>query len=126
MQKLPEAELEIMLAMWQATEQVPRTYFDRKLAHRKWNTNTINTLLSRLQEKGFLAAERKGRENLYHALIGQDAYREFESSTILEKLYGNSIKNFVLSLAHTDALEEEDIEELQQYLTRLQKGDSND
>ena len=126
MQKLPEAELEIMLAIWQTTGQVSRAYFDRKLAHRRWNTNTLNTLLSRLQEKGFLAAERKGRENLYHALIEQEAYRRFESSSILERLYDNSIKNFVLSLAHTDALEEEDIEELQQYLARLQEGGSDD
>ena len=126
MQKLPEAELEIMLAIWQTTEQVPRAYFDEKLRHRKWSANTINTLLSRLQEKGFIAAERKGRENYYRALIERDAYLEFESSTILQKLYGNSIKNFVLSLAHTDALEEKEIAELQQYLSNLQGGNSHD
>lgn len=126
MQKLPEAELEIMLALWQTTEEVPRIYFDQKLAHRKWNSNTVNTLLSRLEEKGFLAARRAGREKLYHSLIDQDSYLQFESSTILQKLYGNSIKNFVLSLAHTEALEEQDIEELQQYLSRLQEGDADD
>lgn len=122
MQKLPEAELEIMLAIWQADEQVPRIYFDRKLAHRNWSVNTINTLLARLQEKGFISTERKGRENFYRPAIERDNYLEFESSTILQKLYGNSLKNFVLSLAHTDALESKDIEELQQYLAELQGG----
>ena len=126
MQKLPEAELEIMLALWQATGQVPRTYFEQKLAHRRWNTNTVNTMLSRLQEKGFVAAERNGREKVYHALVKQDDYLEFESSSILQRLYDNSVKNFVLSLAHTDALAEEDIEELQQYLSQLQKGAADD
>lgn len=125
MQKLPEAEQDIMLALWQATEPVPRAYFDKRLEHRKWSANTTNTLLARLQDKGFLSCERRGRENYYAPLVARDAYLEFESSQMLHKLYNNSVKNFVLSLAHTDAMTDTDIDELQQYLTDLRKGDSH-
>jgi predicted transcriptional regulator len=126
MQKLPDAELDIMLALWQANEAVPRAYFDNRLKHRKWSANTVNTLLGRLQEKDFLACERRGRENYYTPLIQRDAYLEFESSSMLQKLYGNSVKNFVLSLAHTDVMDDADITELQQYLAGLRKEESHD
>lgn len=35
MRKLPESELEIMIALWEADGPVPRNYFDRKLKERK-------------------------------------------------------------------------------------------
>ena len=53
MRKLPESELEIMIALWEADGPVPRNYFDRKLKERKnWADSTILSLLGRLQEKG--------------------------------------------------------------------------
>ena len=35
MRKLPESELEIMIALWEADGPVPRNYFDKKLKERK-------------------------------------------------------------------------------------------
>ena len=42
MRKLPESELEIMNALWEADGPVPRNYFDKKLKERKnWADSTI-------------------------------------------------------------------------------------
>ena len=35
MRKLPESELEIMIALWEADGPVPRNYFDRKLKEKE-------------------------------------------------------------------------------------------
>ena len=54
MRRLPDTELEVMLVLWGAQGEVPRSYFDQQLKEKHWNINTINTYLSRLAEKGFL------------------------------------------------------------------------
>ena len=57
--RLPEAELEIMLLLWQAECGVPRNYFDTQLQARKnWADSTILSLLSRLAQKGFIKVDQ--------------------------------------------------------------------
>lgn len=122
MQRLPDSELDIMLCLWEANETVPRSYFDEKLKHRKLNANTVNTYLSRLESKGFVACEKRGRSNYYVPVIQRDDYLAFEGSTMLGKLYGNSVKNLVVSLADANALDENDINELHTLLDELKNG----
>ena len=43
MRRLPDTELEVMLVLWEAEGEVPRSYFDRQLKDKHWNINTINT-----------------------------------------------------------------------------------
>lgn len=123
MQRLPESELDVMLALWDASEAVPRSYIDQKLSHRNWNVNTVNTYLSRLQDKGFVSCQRQGRVNYYTPLIQRENYLEFESATFLNKLYNNSLKNFIVSLSGSDAMKEEDISELQSLLESMKGGE---
>ena len=59
--RLPDAELEIMLLLWQAETAVPRNYFDKALKEDKnWADSTILSLLSRLMEKGFISCSKQG------------------------------------------------------------------
>ena len=123
MQRLPETELDIMLALWDAEKlPVPRSYFDEKLADKKWSVNALNSFLSRLEDKGFLSSEKKGKNKFYCAVISREEYISQESRSILKKLYRGSIKNFLLSIADQDGLEDSEIEELQQYLDKLKEG----
>ena len=41
---------------------------------------------------------KEGRTNLYNPLISKEEYQHQESRRVLEKLYGNSLKDFVASL----------------------------
>lgn len=65
MQCLPESELDIMLALWEAEQRpVPRIYFDHKLAYKGWSVNALNSFLSRLEEKGFIKSTKIGKQIL--------------------------------------------------------------
>lgn len=123
MQRLPESELNVMLALWETQEQpVPRTYFDGKLAHKSWTVNALNSFLSRLEEKGFVQGVREGKSKYYSALIQREEYLSQEGKGILQKLYRGSLKNFLLSVTERDGLEDREIDELQQYLNELKEG----
>lgn len=125
MQKLPESELDVMLALWEAEEYpVPRAYFDAKLAYKGWTVNALNSFLSRLEDKGFINSIREGKNKYYSAVVVRKEYLSQEGKGILQKLYHGSLKNFLLSVTEQDGLDETEIDELQQYLNELKEEQS--
>lgn len=81
---------------------------------------TILSLLTRLEKKNFVEVTRQGKMNLYRPLITREEYQQNESSSVLEKLYGNSIKNFVASLYKGRKMDERQIRELNDYIKELE------
>mgnify|MGYP003623778975 CR=1 FL=1 len=124
MNTLTEPELSIMLTLWEAEEAVPRVYIQKKLSHLGWKTNTFNTYLSRLQDKGFITSESQGQAYYYQPLVPREAYMEKESRSMLGKLFGGSLKNFVLSVSNTGAVDEQDLDELRALLEQM-KGEQS-
>ena len=123
MKRLPDTELEVMKALW-ASERapVPRSSLEEALRDRGWATNTFNTYLSRLTEKGFVSCEKQGKTNYYTPQVRQADYLAFESGAVLNKVFGSSLKSFVASLARGGALRDGELDELQQYLEELKRG----
>ncbi len=123
MRRLPDAELEIMLAVWGAGAPVSSTYILEQVQDkRSWALATLMTVLSRLTEKGFLICRKEGRNNLYCAAVGEEEYKENEGKSLLEKLYGNSFKNLVASLYNGNAIDKNDLAELRLFLDRVEGG----
>ena len=67
--------------------------------------------------------KKEGKTNLYTPLVSQKEYQKNESRTVLEKLYGNSLKQFVASLYQGKKMDKEDIRELSDFLQELEEGD---
>ncbi|QAT43411.1 BlaI/MecI/CopY family transcriptional regulator [Aminipila luticellarii] len=122
--RLPDSELEIMMIIWEAKEPVTSAYVSEKLKDKKqWKITSILTFLARLAEKGFITSKREGKNNVYAAVISEQEYLENEGKTFLEKLYGNSLTSFVASLYKVNAINDEDLTELQQFIDKTTKGD---
>lgn len=122
MKRLPDTELEVMKALWATGPDTPRALLEERLSLFGWASNTVNTYLSRLADKGFVAVRREGKSNLYSPLIGQEEYQSFDSRAVLDRLYG-SPRNFVAALAR-EGLERGELEELQTLLDQLKGGQS--
>lgn len=120
--KLPDSELDIMLVIWEAGEAVSRSYIEGKINEKKQlASTTILSLLTRLINKGFVKAEKQGKGNLYSALIKEEDYIQNEGKSILEKLYGNSLKNFVAALYDGKKVKKEDLDELRDFLEKTKE-----
>ena len=122
MRRLPDTELEVMKALWAQEGGAPRSGLEAALKDKGWASNTINTYLARLCEKGFAACERRGKANWYTPLVSQADYLAFESSAVLDKVFGRSLKRFVASLAQGGGLDDAEVDELQNYLNELKEG----
>lgn len=121
MKRLGDAELEIMLVIWEAQGPVTSSYVLSALeGKRDWRLSTLMTVLSRLVDKGFLQLNKEGRSNFYSPVVTEEDYRRSESKDVLEKLFGNNIRAMVSSLVGGKAISEEDIHSLRQYLDDIE------
>ncbi len=119
--KLGEAELEIMQVIWNSEIPVTSNYILKQLdGRRKWQLSTLMTSLSRLIEKGFLSCDRSTGSNLYSWVIPENEYKTGASRHFLEKLYDNSIQNMIASLYTSKAIKSSDVEELRDFLDKLE------
>ena len=124
LKKLPEAELEIMLLLWQAQGAVPRNYFDKALKSEKnWADSTILSLLARLLEKGYISCEKQGNKNFYTPLVEKEAYYAVENHSFMNKFYHNSLNQFLVSFSQSNPLSDDDIAQLHSLLDSLKKGE---
>ena len=119
-QKLPESELDIMLVLWKQKSDMSRSEIEKVVNQKKTLApTTILTLLSRLEKKGFVSIKRVGNLNKYHWLVSQEEYQQKEGKGMLEKLYGNSVQNFVAAMYQGKEINEEDLKELEGFLKEL-------
>ena len=121
-QRLPDSELDIMLILWSHEPPMSRPEIEKIVNEKKkLSPTTILTLLSRLEKKKFVSVEKQGKLNLYTPLISQEEYQRNESKNILEKLYGNSLKKFVVSLYGGKKLDREKMQELSEFIQELEE-----
>ncbi|MDE6844914.1 MAG: BlaI/MecI/CopY family transcriptional regulator [Lachnospiraceae bacterium] len=115
MRRLPESELEIMMIIWKYDRPVNRMEIEEHLK-KDVAAPTILSFLNRLEAKGFVSVEKIGKINWYTSLVKEEEYLQKESRNILQKLYQNSLKNFVTALYDGDGLTTQDIEELKAFI----------
>lgn len=97
--RLPEAELEIMLIIWDAEDAVSSTYIlERFREQRNWALPTLMTVLTRLVKKGYLNCTKIGRNNSYTPVITGEEYYQYEIGLILSKVFKGSFEHMAKSL----------------------------
>jgi predicted transcriptional regulator len=119
MKRLPDLEFEAMLAIWKSAAALHTGEIHQRLTVGKPRPHQVTqTVLSRLEEKGFLKREKIGRLNYFSALVAEADYRAKETATFLEKLYGNSPAKLVAALVEGENISAEDLAEIKRILER--------
>lgn len=119
MKRLPESELEIMMIIWKYNRPVNRMEIEEHL-QKDVAAPTILSFLNRLEARGFVSVEKIGKINWYTPLVKEEEYLQKESRNILQKMYQNSLKNFVTALYDGDGLTSQDIEDLRAFLEDME------
>ena len=70
MKRLPDTEYDVMRVIWTNPSPITTTIIMEKLGNeRGWAVPALITMLNRLNEKGFLYSEKKGKMRYYYPLI---------------------------------------------------------
>lgn len=120
-QKISDAELEIMKIVWGNPEEVtlfPHIMDGLAARGKPCQKNTLIVLLSRLINKGFLNAKKVGRHNEYTELVSESEYQTAQTKNFLDKIYEGSAKGLVSNLISGDLLSDEEYEELKELLEK--------
>ena len=114
--RLPDAELEVMQAVWACKSPVTRVDVEKILFQtHPMAMTTLLTLLTRLSDKGFLTIEKEGRKSRYTPCISRETYLASQSKTFVDKLCGGSISAFATALC-SSGLTKEELAELRDML----------
>lgn len=122
-QELPEAELDVMSCLWtvgaSTAREIRETLEDRRpMAHA-----SVCTLLSRLEEKGFVSREKAGvgKAFRYRAEIQPTGTARRLLDSLLDRLFGGNGVALVAALLESRPPSADEIEQLDRLLEALKK-----
>lgn len=122
-ERIPDAELEVMLVLWHSSSPLTVGEITNKLTEsRPWKSGTVHVLLARLEERGFVACDKSEYKHRFSPIICEEDYRKGEENTLMHRFFGGSAKRMIASLLDADGLSDKDLEELTALLKR-KKGE---
>jgi BlaI family transcriptional regulator, penicillinase repressor len=117
--RVSEAELQLLAALWERAPQSATDLADNVGTANGWTLATVKTLIARLVQKGAVATAAEGRRFLYTPLLARDAVMAQESERLIDRLLGGRISPLVAHLAAREALSDDDIAEIEDIIRRL-------
>ena len=115
-ERLSDAEIDIMKVLWKTGEALSAREIVKSLSeNRAWKTQTAHVLLSRLEQKGFIFADRSGYSHKFSAAVSEEEYLVSESVQLCDKV-GKSVPSMVATLIVSHGLSANDITELSEIL----------
>ena len=114
--RLPDTELEVMQVIWDCTPPVSKADIEENIysSHPMAET-TLQTLLTRLSEKGFLSVTIEKRKKYYSPLIPREDYQISQSKSFFQKVCGGNLSAFANALCE-GGLTKEEVAELRKLL----------
>ena len=87
-----------MKVVWDNTPPITTTVIMEQLGNeRGWPVPALITMLSRLNEKGFIYSEKKGKMRYYYPLIKKEDYIEFITKDFMQRYHNDNFASFYSS-----------------------------
>lgn len=116
---LQPSEWAIMEKLWEGPPKTATQLFHALEKDTGWSKSTVNTLLGRMEKKGFIHYEEGRKARMYHPDIGRADASMAETENLLERVYQGSVKMMLNTLVQKKGLSREEITELQELLDGL-------
>ncbi|MFO0839965.1 MAG: BlaI/MecI/CopY family transcriptional regulator [Phycisphaerae bacterium] len=117
---LGQAELEVLKALWDEGPGTVRSVLEtlhqkgRRVAY-----TTVQTMLTRLEQKGFVRSDRASLAFVYRPTVTRSQLTRSRLQQLLDQLYEGAAGPLVLQLLRTQRLRPEELQELQKLIDRL-------
>jgi predicted transcriptional regulator len=118
--ELGEAELAVLRALWDGGPQTVRDVMlwlhqkGRKVAY-----TTVLTFLTRLEQKGFAASDKREQAYVYRAKVTRENVTRSRVRSLLEQLYDGAAAPMVLQLMESERFSTTEIEQLKKMIDEL-------
>jgi len=119
------AETEILRIVWQLGKATVQNVCRRLPAKRKITYATVQTLLRRLERKGYLRHYTDGKAHVFFAAVKSEDVIKRSVSDFLDRLFGGDPVPLMQYLAEHGKIDAQDIEDLKQVASgriKVKKG----
>ena len=114
--QLPDSEFAVMQVIWGEEPPVSKIKIAEAIAPiRGWKPQTVYTLLTRLQDKGFLTSQKQGKERIYTPLVTRKDYLSQETGRFVRTFHENSLTG-LMNAMFSGSPDENDLSELEEWL----------
>ena len=108
------AETEILRIVWQLGKATVQNVCEKLPAKRKITYATVQTLLRRLEKKGYLKHEARGKAHVFFAAVKSEDVIKRSVSDFLDRLFGGDPAPLMQYLAEHGKIGADDIESLKE------------
>lgn len=117
MQPLPNAELAVMELLWRRGRLTARQIMDELYADvARPQHGTVQRLLQRLGDKGFVVRDREQRVNAFSPAVTRQSYATGQLESLAKRLTGGSLVPMITRLVEDNKLPRTEIERLRKIL----------
>ncbi len=110
------AETEVLRLVWQLDKATVQQVCDNLPAKRKITYATVQTLLRRLERKGYLKHRLQGKAHIFFAAVKSEKVIKRSVSDFLDRLFGGDPVPLMQYLAEHGKIDAEDIEKLKELI----------
>jgi BlaI family penicillinase repressor len=122
MPSLSEAQMEIMNIVWDQSETTLGEIWRELHSKRKIARNTIQTLVSRLVDKGWLSYRAEGKVFHYSAAVPRQSTMQHVVSRLVETAFNGSAEGLVMALLDSQELQDDEVERIRALIERAQRS----
>ena len=112
------AETEILRLVWQLETATVQDICDALSDDRSVNYATVQTLLRRLEKKGYIQHKVQGKAHLFSAAVKRDEVIKRTVGDFVNRLFGGDPLPLILHLADHSELEADDIKRLKKLIKK--------
>lgn len=118
MKELTKAEERIMQLLWKLEKAFTREIVDQ-FETNKPSYTTVATVLTVLEQKGFVAHEKLGNSKRYYPLVTREAYSDFALGNVVGKYFEGSLSKVVSFFTEKKNI---DLNELNEIIDIIEKN----
>ncbi|MCB9849705.1 MAG: BlaI/MecI/CopY family transcriptional regulator [Phycisphaerales bacterium] len=118
--ELGDAELDVLRALWDSGPGTVRDVMAHLPARRRGVAyTTVQTLLNRLEQKGYVASDKSDLAHVFRAKLTRERVRRARVKSLVGQLYDGAAGALALHLVKTQKLSREELAELHKLIETL-------
>ncbi|MFB3777895.1 MAG: BlaI/MecI/CopY family transcriptional regulator [Bryobacteraceae bacterium] len=119
---LTDLENQIMTTIWEAGPSSVESVHQAISSKRRLKEATVRTLLRRLEQKGYLLHELRGRAYVYRAVEPARSLAARAVRQIIDRLCKGSVEELVTGMVDAEVLSESELRQLAEAVRRRRGG----
>ena len=121
---LSDAQWEIMNLIWERGESTVADVWNVLHERRGVSRNTVQTLIARLEEKGWLARHETGGSLLYAPTVSREKSQQSSVQHFVDTVFNGSAEGLVLTLLNGKSLSPDEADRIRQLIAAAKRRKS--